>query len=320
MKLYVKILAGFFLTFLIAMAGLAFIYTALPGIDPASKEQVVSSPRVIARGEYLVKNVMGCLGCHSERNWLLFSAPIKAGTTGQGGFVWKEDFGDVVAPNITPAALEDWTDGEIIRAIVSGVDKEGEPLFPIMPYQYYNRTSQQDINAVVAYLRTLKPIDNYAPKTKLEFPLNLIVRTMPIPYTPQDSPNKKDTIEYGEYLAMIGGCLDCHTPMKDGQRIRGMEYAGGFAFPVPSGGVVRSANITSDPETGLGYLTQDAFIGLFAQYRSPDALTPVAKGEFNTVMPWTVFARMTDEDLSAIYVYLKQIKPVENDVKIFTKQ
>ncbi len=319
MKLYVKILAGFFLSFLIAMAGLAFLYTALPGIDPASTENVVSSPGVIARGEYLVKNVMGCLDCHSERDWSLFSAPIKPGTAGQGGFVWKEDFGVITAPNITPDALADWTDGEIIRAIVSGVDKEGEPLFPIMPYQYYNRASQQDLNAVVAYLRTLKPIINYVPDTTLDFPLNLIARTMPIPYTPQDSPNKKDRVEYGEYLAMIGGCLDCHTPMKDGQRVKGMEYAGGFEFPVPSGGVVRSANITADPETGLGYLTRDAFIGLFSQYRAPDAIKPVSKGEFNTVMPWTVFARMTDEDLSAIYSYLRQIKPVENDVKTFTK-
>lgn len=96
-----------------------------------------------------------------------------------------------------------------------------------------------------------------------------------------------------------------------------MELAGGFEFPMPHGGTARSANITPDKETGIGKWTEEAFVQRFKLY-SDSALIPVNKGEFNTVMPWTMFSTMKTEDIKAIYAYLKTVKPIKNKVVKFS--
>jgi len=104
-----------------------------------------------------------------------FSGPVVAGTEGKGGMEFPDLAGTFYPSNITPAALSNWTDGEIIRAITVGVNKEGAALFPMMPYPMYKEMAQEDVEAIVAYIRALPAIQNDVPKSKINFPLNLIL-------------------------------------------------------------------------------------------------------------------------------------------------
>jgi hypothetical protein len=98
-----------------------------------------------------------------------------------------------------------------------------------------------------------------------------------------------------------------------------LEYAGGFEFPFPNGQVVRSANITPDEETGIGSWAEADFVGRFKFYDNPEGRTIKAESmEYNSAMPWTMFAGMTEKDLTAIYKYLRTIKPIKNKVEKFT--
>jgi hypothetical protein len=97
-----------------------------------------------------------------------------------------------------------------------------------------------------------------------------------------------------------------------------MELAGGRAFPMPRGGKVNSANITPDEETGLGKWDEKSFV---QRFKAMEGRPPpkVEDGAFNTVMPWTLYAGLTEPDLKAMYAYLKTVKPVSNKVERFTK-
>ena len=198
-----------------ALGGMYSVKTHFPNVGPPPDIRVAGTPEQIARGRYLAHHVTVCLECHSTRDWARFSAPLLPGTEGKGGWAVSEAAGfpgTLVAPNITPAALDHWTDGEIVRAFTSGVNKNGDPLFPLMPYRAYRFLMAEDAEAIVAYLRTLKPIDHKPPRSALNFPMNLIVRTMPRPYRPPAPIDRSDPVAYGEYLATISGCAICHTP------------------------------------------------------------------------------------------------------------
>jgi len=303
-----------------AGAGIAYLALIFPKVAPAPDLKVASSPELVARGEYLALHVNVCIDCHSTRDWSRFSGPIVPGTEGQGGQRFDQSMGlpgALYAQNITPAAIGSWTDGELLRAFTTGVSRDGRPMFPLMPYLSYGKMDPSDAQAVVAYLRGLKPIQNPVPDSKLDFPMNLIVRTIPHDAQPEKRPDPSDMLATGRYLATIGGCADCHTPQNKGARVPGMEFAGGFEFQFPDGAVVRSLNITLDPETGIGGWDKAFFIQRFKKYA--EAQQPAVKpGEFNTVMPWTQYAGMTEDDLGAIYEYLRTVKPVQHDVQRYT--
>ena len=117
-----------------------YLYAKYPDVPPAENITVVSTPERVARGQYLAKHVSGCVECHAERDFTEVCRPVKPGRSAMGG----ELFGDpetpirvLISKNITPAGIGSWTDGELIRAFTSGVDKDGEPLVPIMPYHRY---------------------------------------------------------------------------------------------------------------------------------------------------------------------------------------
>lgn len=301
-----------------ALGGLYYVKTQFPNVGPPPDVRVAGTPEQVARGRYLAHHVTVCLECHSTRDWTHFSAPPIPGTEGKGGEVFSEAAGfpgTLVAPNITPAALGHWTDGEIIRAFTSGVTKAGDPLFPLMPYRAYRFLMRADAEAIVAYLRTLRPIDHKPPRSALNFPTSLIVRTMPRAYRPPAPIDRSDAVGYGKYLATIAGCATCHTPHIQRQPIAGMQFAGGFQFVLPSGKVVQSANITPDVETGIGHWQKQYFTSRFRQFATATQI-PLQDG-MNTVMPWTMYAGMTDEDLNAIYAYLQTVPPVRNAVNRF---
>jgi hypothetical protein len=177
--------------------------------------------------------------------------------------------------------------------------------------------TETDVHAIVAYLRTLAPIDHTPPKTALTFPMSVIVNTIPKPYVKPEPIDQSNSVVYGKYLTTIGACADCHTQQDHGQPVAGMDYAGGFEFLLPTGKRVRSANITPDLQTGIGSWQRIFFIARFKQFaRAESHAIPLQDGQ-TTVMPWTMYAGMTEEDLGAIYDYLRTVTPVKNDVNKF---
>lgn len=305
--------AGFF--------GMMFgVFPKSTKLDPQLKIESTEERR--ARGEYLAKSLLACVDCHSERDWSRFSGPIITGTEGKGGEVFGRELGfpgEIVTPNITPSALESWSDAELVRAITEGVSKDGSALFPVMPYPAYNWLCKDDVEALVAYVRSLPRVESSLARTELEFPVNILVRTMPrrSQALSQPCPDRTDKVAYGRYLVVVAACRDCHTLQKKGKPMDGLELGGGFEFPLASGGRVRSANITPDEETGIGKWSEKSFIERFrAAGNDPHAVAP---GEFNTVMPWTLYAKLSDDDLSAMYAYLRSVPPVKNEVERFSR-
>lgn len=312
------ILAGILLLGIGAL--LAYVTTALPDVGDAPELTIEPTPARIERGKYLANNVMVCIDCHSKRDWNIFTAPPIAGTEGMGGEVFDQQLGfpgRYVASNITPAGLSDWTDGEIFRAITSGVSKDGRALFPIMPHPNFGKLDQEDIYSVIAYIRTLPAIENTPEASVSDFPMNIIINTIPAEPQFSERPDIKDTINYGKYLVTAASCYDCHTQQEKGKFI-GEPFAGGMEFHFPDGHVLRSANITPHL-TGIGNWSEDVFLKKFRRYTdSTYVAEPVKSNKFQTVMPWTMYAQMTDEDLKAIYAYLQSVEPAENIVECFS--
>lgn len=306
---------------ILVVAGIAYVKIALPNVGAPENVTVEITPERLARGSYLANHVAICMDCHSTRDWQYFAGPIIPGMEGKGGEAFLEEHGfpgDIYSKNITPAALGNWSDGELIRAITCGVSRDGEPFFPLMPYPAYGKMATEEVYSIVAYLRTLKPIENEAPESKLNFPLNLIVRSIPQPADPQPLPSPSDTLAYGKYLVSVAACTECHTPMEKGEPLPGMDFAGGAEFNLPFG-LVRSANITPDEETGIGSWDRREFIGRFKAFADSTASNrPVNQGDFNTIMPWIPYSGMTEDDLGAIYAHLRTQKPVEHRVITFT--
>lgn len=323
MKKLLKILAALVaLVLLVAAAAVFYVTRFLPDIPAPADLRVEATPERVERGRYLAHHVAVCMDCHSSRDWAVFSGPLKPGSLGVGGERFDQSMnfpGSFVAPNLTPHALKGWTDGELYRAITSGVSKDGHPLFPIMPYPSYGRMATEDVHSIIAYLRSLPAIASQPAPSKADPPVNVLMHLMPQPAQPSAPPAKSDPVAYGGYLANAAGCTECHTKMEKGRPV-GQPYAGGFEFALP-GGRLRSPNLTPHPATGLGAWTKAMFIERFKAY-APDKFKPVpvdaAKGEMQTVMPWTMYAGMTEEDLGAIFDYLKTLPAVDNPVERWT--
>jgi len=171
---------------------------------------------------------------------------------------------------------------------------------------------------IIAYLRTLQPIVNDTPDHKLDFPLNYIVNSIPKAAEPR-TVNHDDPVEYGGYLAQMAGCTWCHTPTNATQQsIPDELLAGGHEFVLPNTRTVRSANISSDKTAGIGNWTREQFIARFRVYQG-EAANTLTLGEegHNTLMSWTLFADMKDEDLGAIYAYLMASEPRAKKVAVW---
>ena len=325
MKTFLKIVGGLVLIVIALIAGgISWLALRKPASRPASAEKIEVTPVRLARGQYLVDHVSDCLGCHSD-HVQTFGFPVKPGTEGQGGFIFDKNLGFpgvVAAQNITadPAnGLGQWTDGEILRAIREGVDRKGDALFPMMPYQHLRSLDDEDAKSIVVYLRTLAPIDHSVPAKHIDFPVNLFVKFAPQPITgPVAAPDRKDSVAYGKYLTTIAGCYECHTAHDDHNAlIPGKAFAGGWEMRGPWGRNF-TANLTPHSETYMGRATKAEFIGRFQSFASLNASTsPAAPPGRNTIMPWLAFSKMTDDDLGAIYDYLRTLAPVANKVNSF---
>jgi hypothetical protein len=323
MKKLLKVLLWVFIIIVIIMGlALSYVKFRLPNVGAALNLKVELTPERIARGEYLANHVSVCMDCHSMRDWSRFSGPPTEGTLGMGGDVFDQNFGfpgTYYAKNITPEGISRYTDGELLRVITTGVSKEGEALFPVMPFHYYGQMDEEDIKCIIAYIRTLEPIKNDVPKSSSDFPMNFIINTIPHKANFSKLPAKTDIVNYGKYLTNAAGCMECHTKFEKGSLVAGTEFGGGRDFPFPNGAIVRSNNISPDKETGLGAWTEEMFVDMFRLRSDSTVLnTKLKPVDFNTIMPWTMYGAMTEEDLSAIFAYLKTIKPIKNAVQNFT--
>jgi hypothetical protein len=327
MKAFLKIVGGVLLVVIgLAIGAVSWLSVRRPASRPATAERFEATPARLNRGEYLVEHVTNCLECHSDHLGDRFGIPVKPGTEGEGGYVFDKKIGFpgvVAAQNITSdrtTGLGAWSDGEILRALREGIDRNGDALFPMMPYVHFSHLSDEDAKSIIVYVRTLKPIRNQVPAKHVDFPVNLFIKFVPKPVEgPVTAPDPaKDHLGYGQYLVTIGGCYECHSPHDDKNKlIAEKALSGGWEMIGPWGRVI-TPNLTPHPDTYIGRATKAEFMGRFRAFASMTALTsPICPKGRNTVMPWLAFAKMTDDDLGAIYDYLRTVRPIEHKVISF---
>jgi hypothetical protein len=317
MRKLAKILLWFGLA-LVALLAVSITFTIgwRPFIGPQARtltaRKFESTPSRLARGEYLVNNLTDCMDCHAQHDWTSHDAPLIPNTLGAGQDMnmLKGFPGQVFAPNITPdpeTGAGNWSDDQLARAIREGVGHDGRALFPFMPYPDFHNMSDEDLASVVVYLRSLPPINQRHPPTQLIFPVKYLIRAVPQPINESvPQPDISTPEKRGKYLVAVAGCTDCHTPADDhGQPLPGMDFSGGFILEGPWGRVA-SSNITSDP-SGIPYYDE----ALFTQTMRTGF---VKARKLSQIMPWRTYRGMTDEDLAAIFAYIKTLKPVQHRV------
>ena len=263
----------------------------------------------LERGRYLTEHVTLCFDCHSRVDWKAPGGPVVAGTKGGGGPFPETNLPfPLNAPNISPdreTGAGTWTDAQLARAIREGLGYDGRVLFPGMPYPLLHHLSDEDLAAVIAYIRSLSPIHNEIPKTPLPAELQQVLKPMPIT-GPVAPPDFSDPVKRGAYLVTIGLCNDCHTPMDEkGQPMTALFLAGGRPL-VGDWGVLASANITPDA-SGIAYYDEKLFLQVMRTGK-------VGARQLNSIMRWGSYRGMMDQDLKAIFAYLRTLKPVQHKV------
>ena len=261
---------------------------------------------LVARGEYIVRTVAACGGCHGAEN--AEDGPLSGGAEFKD---WR--LGTVRASNLTSdvsTGIGAWTDAQLVRALRNGSRKDGRLLAPVMPYGWLHDMSDRDALAVARYLRSQPPV-HHEVRQDPNFVFRIAKATFLGPNNdpPASPPIPGPTAEYGAYLSQHAGlCADCHTPRNgltsspDMTRLFAGDAHPSKAFPA------NPANLTPDSVTGIGRWSEDDFLRTMRTGVNPrgDSLHPF--------MPWRQNRRMTDDDLRAIYRYLRSIPAIDNPV------
>lgn len=258
---------------------------------------VVAADTSAARGEYIVRTVSVCGSCHAA------DRKNPDGPLSGGGEFSDWRFGTVYAANLTPDAqtgIGSWTDDDIVAAIRGGHRKGGRLLVPVMPYEWFHDMGDDDALAVAHYLKSLPPVSN-----AIHQEINLVFK-MGKPFvgakasTPTVAPPRGATVEYGQYLSQhVALCADCHTPRtKVMQKPERDHLFTGMKHP-PKGFPEKPPNITM---TGIGSWNEDQFVKTLQTGVTPDG------DKLNPFMPWPQYSRMSEDDLRAIYRYLRTVK------------
>lgn len=287
----------------ILTAALAILMALPVGAAPVAQDD----DDLVARGEYLT-TIAGCVECHTPVDPETFQ-PIAEMRFAGGQPFDLGPAGVVVSKNLTSdveTGLGGWTDEEIEVAIRTGVSKDGLRLFPVMPYLFFNNLADEDMDAIIAYLRTLPPINNPVPRQQLELP----------PLPPLEvregivAPDPSDTEARAQYLfTAVLACTDCHTPIDPETGAPQMEnyLAGGQPFVGPWG-TIYGGNITPHEETGIGGWTDEEIKRVLTTGVRPD-------GRVAVLMPWRLYGALTPEDLDAVVYYLRnEVQPVDRVV------
>jgi mono/diheme cytochrome c family protein len=276
----------------------AFLATALASVASAQSAQT----DLVKRGDYLANGILTCANCHSPKG---MPAAV-AGKDYSGGLSWDEPPFKVTAPNITPdkdTGIGDWTDAQIKAVMRTGIRPNGVHVAMIMPTGFYHIMTDRDLDAVVAYLRTLKPVSNKVEDPVYKMPQ--LEHVFPGGEQPFTEGMMSDKIKKGFYLVTIAHCMECHTPMEKGVRQWGSRLgAGGFEFSGPWG-VSVSRNITASKAKGIGAWTDDEIKRAITNGVSKDG------SKLKPPMGYQYYATLTPDDLDAIVAYLRTVPPVE---------
>jgi len=253
----------------------------------------------LQRGTYLMHSMVACGNCHTPRGprgKTLWDKELS------GRLVVKDKMMVAYAQNITQdkkTGIGSWTDAQTINAIRNGFRPNGTLIGPPMPVDLYRHMSDTDVNAIVAYLHTVKPISNTEPKSVYHFPL-------PPSYGPKvthvpDVP-RSDKVKYGKYLVTISHCMACHSPL--GPHGPDMEHqmgAGGQPFAGPWG-IVVSANLTPSAD-GLKDWSDADIKNAITKGIRPDG------SKLTGPMAFDYYKNIKPKDLDAIVAYLRTIPP-----------
>ncbi len=265
------------------------------------------TPERLARGRYLVESTAHCFQCHSEVDYTKPGAQPKPGKKGAGAVFAEEGMEWLVAPNITPdveTGAGSWTDEQFARAIREGIGHDGRRLFPVMPYMNFRNMSDEDLASVITYIRSIEPVRNQLPKTQIPEPAKAALPPHQPIVSPVTGPSPSNPVARGQYMVTLGNCVTCHTPMTpQGQPMMQMAFAGGFHLKGPWGDV-HGANITPHA-SGISYYDEALFIRTMRTGH-------VGARKLNYVMPTGYFKNITDEDLKAMFAYLRTLRPVQH--------
>jgi mono/diheme cytochrome c family protein len=257
---------------------------------------------LVKRGDYLVNTIMTCGNCHTPKGP---KGDIMAKAF-SGGLSWDEPPFKVTAPNITQdkdTGIGKWNAADIKKLLRTGVRPNGVQVAMIMPTNFYDIITERDMDAIVAYLRTLKPIKNTVPAPIYKMPQ--VHHAFPGAEKPYTEAMMSDKLKKGFYLVTIGHCMECHTPMGP----KGREFAtklgtGGFEFPGPWGKSV-SRNITSSKTKGIGAWTNAEIKRAITQGIDKDGK------HLKPPMGFHYYAKMTGGDLDAIVAFLRTVPAKE---------
>jgi len=268
----------------------------------AGTAQAQANADMVKRGDYLVNGLLTCGNCHSPKG----PPAAVAGKDFSGGLTFDEPPFKVTASNITQdkeTGIGGWTDAQIKTALRKGVRPNGTPLAMIMPSDFYEIMTERDLDAVVAYLRTIKPIKNTVPDPV--YKMQQIHHPFPGGEKPYTEAMMGDKVKKGFYLATIAHCMECHTPMgPKGREFATRLGAGGFDFPGPWG-VSTSRNITSSKTKGIGGWSDDEIKRAITQGVSKDG------SKLKPPMGFHYYAIMTADDLDAVVAYLRTVPAKE---------
>ncbi len=301
-----------------------FIATTLPS---TAKATVTTQEDVLEHGKYIA-SIAGCIGCHTPYKAEFLIDPSQLSLEQIQTIAFDEGLaldeskllaggrafplgpaGIVFTRNLTPdveTGLGGWTDEQIKVAVRTGQTPAGTMLFPIMPYHNFNGMADEDLNAVVAYIRSVKAVNNPVPPSSVS-----TEGLQPLPFRQGIvAPDGSDKGARGKYLVeVVMGCTDCHTPInpENGAPRMDLYLGGGQPYEGPWG-IVYGGNITPHNETGIGEWTEAEIKRAIVSGVSRD-------GRRLILMPWPSYTALTDEDADAVVYYMKNIlQPVENEV------
>lgn len=293
--------------------GMAVGLIAISVLLHAASPALGASAAEIARGKYIFGATGGC-GCHTEPK----------GATLAGGRKFEGTFGTVYSTNITPdtkTGIGGWTDGQIITAIRLGRRPNGERLVPVHPFTSFNGMANGDLRALVAFLRTVPPVNRPNTPKKITVPMfeSVFLPAWLMTFAATETPPPAAPVSgvaRGEYLVRaVAHCGECHTPRSamtmavDNSRF----LAGNSKETGPQGQA--TPNITPEKTTGLGDWTEEQIVTYLGTGKRPDG--DVAGGLMEEAIQGTLagFKDLTRADLQAIARYLKSIPAVTNKIE-----
>jgi len=288
-------------------SSLVLLLSTALGLGTAFAQQ--GEKDLVERGQYLFAVAGGC-ACHT----------VPRETPHVGTRAFPIPFGKVYSTNITQdkeTGIGGWSEKEILNAMTKGIRPNGERLLPVMPYEAYSGMAEEDLKALIAYLRTLKPVRKETPplKTWVPFFRSLFTPVWLKLFGRSSNPSAaapKSAIERGRYLVgHVSLCGDCHTPRNFlGVPRRALYLAGTKRGPLGD----EISNITPDKKTGIGEWSQDEIADLILTGIKPNLDNVQGLMEEVIEGPSLGYKNMTREDALAIANYLKTVHPIDNKI------